>query len=113
MKQRRNISALLLLTVFLARIAVLSVHTHEPVYHADYECELCEHHTCHSGHLIELQLADSDCLICQLCQLPYAMALSITVAALLFLTRYIRAAECVLIPCNRYGCILGRAPLVI
>ena len=113
MKQRRNISALLLLAVFLTRIAVLAVHTHEPVYHADYECEQCTHHTCHSGHLTEWQLADSECLLCQLCQLPYAMALSIIVAALLFLTRYIRAAECVLIPCNRYGCIRGRAPPMI
>ena len=113
MKQRRNISALILLTVFLARIAVLSVHTHEPVYHTDYECEQCAHHACHSGHLIEMQMANGECLICQLCQLPYAMALSITVAALLFLTRYIRAAKCVLIPCNRYGCIRGRAPPMI
>ena len=113
MKQRRNISALLLLAVFLTRVAVLAVHTHEPVYHADYACEQCAHHSCHSGHLIEFQLTDSNCLICQLCQLPYAMALTISVAALLFLTRYIRAAECMLIPCNRYGCIRGRAPPMI
>ena len=113
MKAKQKILALVLLSVFLTRIAVLAVHTHEPVYHADYECEQCAHHACHSGHLTEWQLADSECLLCQLCQLPYAMALSITVAALLFLTRYIRAAECVLIPCNRYGCIRGRAPPMI
>ena len=113
MKAKQKILAMVLLSVFLMRIAVLAVHTHEPVYHADYECEQCAHHSCHSGHLIEFQLADSNCLICQLCQLPFAMALSITVAALLLLTRYIRIVECGLIPRNRYEHIRGRAPPTI
>ncbi len=113
MKAKQKILAMVLLSVFLTRIAVLAVHTHEPVYHADYECEQCAHHSCHSGHLIEFQLADSNCLICQLCQLPFAMALSIAIASLLLLTRYIQTAECSLIPCNRYGHIRGRAPPTI
>ncbi len=113
MKAKQKILAMVLLSVFLTRIAVLSLHTHEPVYHADYECEQCSHHACHSGHLIEFQLADNNCLICQLCQLPFAMALSIAIASLLLLTRYIQTAERSLIPCNRYGHIRGRAPPTI
>ncbi|MBR3567807.1 MAG: hypothetical protein IKN94_05985 [Salinivirgaceae bacterium] len=113
MKAKRKISAILLLSVFLMRIAVLSVHTHEPVYHADYECEQCTHHACHSGHLTELQLANSECLLCQLCQLPFAMALALSTASFLLLTRYISVAECRIIPCNRPNCIRGRAPPTI
>ena len=112
MKKRINIQAIVLLSVFLARIAVLSVHTHEPVFHADYECEQCAHHACHSGHLSEMQLADSECIVCQLCQLPYVMAALIILASFLLLTRYIRAVECRFVPVNLYGTIRGRAPPV-
>ncbi|MBR4621082.1 MAG: hypothetical protein IKO46_08865 [Salinivirgaceae bacterium] len=113
MKAKHKISAILLLAVFLTRIAVLSLHTHEPVYHADYECEQCTHHACHSGHLTEWQLADSECLLCQLCQLPYAMAMLISIASLLLPARYIGNADCRLILCNRHDHIRGRAPPMI
>ncbi len=82
MKSRRHISAIILLAVFLLRIAVVSLHTHESDNCHNFECEQCAHHQCHSGHLLELHFHEQECLICQLPFVPI-LILGLTLSFLL------------------------------
>jgi len=113
MKIKNSILALVLLSVFLTRLVVVSVHTHEPIDIPDYECEQCAHHNCHTGHLIEFQLNAHDCLLCQLCQLPFMQAFAVLVIAGILLIKQLYLATIQINFSSRFNTILGRAPPVI
>ena len=68
--------ARLLLAVFLPMLIATTLHTHEAVQ-GDV-CVECVNHTPHAGHLSVSNHLLDDCVLCQLCALPY-LAATITV----------------------------------
>jgi len=75
-ERRRTILARLLLAVFLPMLIATTLHTHEAVQ-TDV-CVECVNHTPHAGHLSVSNHLLDDCVLCQLCALPY-LAATITV----------------------------------
>lgn len=113
MKSHRHISAIILLAVFLLRIAVVSLHTHEPDNCHNFECEQCAHHQCHSGHLLELHFHEQECLICQLCQLPFVPILILGFTLFLLLSEQLWQNISESIIYGGYNTIRGRAPPMV
>lgn len=77
---KREISAWLLLAVFLPVLALSSVHVHSHTDLTTAECADCLNHSCH-GHLTVMDSPLHQCVLCQFLTLSYVAAASIAVVA--------------------------------
>ena len=68
---KRNLSAWLLLSVFVPMTMLTALHRHQVVADAAVACVDCVHHVHHSGHLSAGGTSIDDCLLCQLSTTPY------------------------------------------
>ena len=75
---RRQLSAIILLAVFLPMLVLSSVHIHESDEAIKTECADCVHHSCH-GHLTALTTWAHDCVLCQFLTLPMLAAILLAV----------------------------------
>jgi hypothetical protein len=75
---RRQISACILLAVFLPMLVFSSLHIHEIPQTTDTECSDCVHHNCH-GHLSVMATWAHDCVLCQFLTLPMLTAVMMAV----------------------------------
>ncbi len=75
---KRQISAWLLLAVFLPMLALSSVHVHRHAEASATQCADCLAHSC-SGHLVVLDDPLGQCVLCQFLSLPYVAAATIAV----------------------------------
>ena len=75
---RRQISACVLLAVFLPMLIFSSLHIHEIPQTTDTECSDCVHHNCH-GHLSVMATWAHDCVLCQFLTLPMLTAVMMAV----------------------------------
>ena len=76
---RRQISACVLLAVFLPMLIFSSLHIHEIPQTTDTECSDCVHHNCH-GHLTAMATWAHDCVLCQFLTLSMLAAVMMAVA---------------------------------
>lgn len=65
----RRIIAVILLMVMMLQMGGKILHHH--VQHETIECNDCQQHKVHDGHLMEWHEDDGDCLLCQLLNAPY------------------------------------------
>ena len=75
---RRQISAWILLAVFLPMLVLSSLHIHEISQTTDTECTDCVHHNCH-GHLTATATWAHDCVLCQFLTLSMLTATVVAV----------------------------------
>lgn len=75
---KRQISAWLLLAVFLPMVALSSVHVHRHTDASVTQCSDCLAHSC-PGHLVILDDALGQCVLCQFLSVPYVAAAVIAV----------------------------------
>lgn len=71
MESRKRIGASLLLAVYLAALAGVFSHRHQPLVVSEPECARCVHHEPHTGHLLAFNGGLSDCVLCHFLGLPY------------------------------------------
>ena len=83
---RRQISAFVLLAVFLPMLVLSSLHIHEAPQTIDTECSDCVHHSCH-GHLTATATWAHDCVLCQF------LTLTTLTAAMMAVTVYIHVCK--------------------
>jgi hypothetical protein len=83
---RRQLSAWILLAVFLPMLLLSSVHIHEASETIDTECADCVHHNCH-GHLTAMATWAHDCVLCQF------LTLTMLTAAVVAVTVYIHVCQ--------------------
>ena len=84
---RRQLSAIILLAVFLPMLVLSSVHIHESDEAIKTECADCVHHSCH-GHLTALTTWAHDCVLCQF------LTLTMLTAAVMVVTLYVHVCKC-------------------
>ena len=84
---RRQLSAIILLAVFLPMLVLSSVHIHESDEAIKTECADCVHHSCH-GHLTAAATWAHDCVLCQF------LTLTMLTAAVMVVTLYILVCKC-------------------
>ena len=83
---RRQLSACILLAVFLPMLIFSSLHIHEIPQTTDTECSDCVHHNCH-GHLTAMATWAHDCVLCQF------LTLSMLAAVLMAVTVYVHVCK--------------------
>jgi hypothetical protein len=83
---RRQLSACILLAVFLPMLIFSSLHIHEIPQTTDTECSDCVHHNCH-GHLTAMATWAHDCVLCQF------LTLSMLSAVMLAVTIYVHVCK--------------------
>ena len=71
---QRQLTARLLLTLFVSMLTFSTLHVHHDVMMSEKDCYHCSHHLPHSGHLTAAQANFHDCLLCQLTTLSYQAA---------------------------------------
>lgn len=117
---RRLRFAWLLLLVYVPMMIAVTLHHHgeaERAY-AIVQCQDCTHHVHHSGHLMAIQHAMHDCVLCQLQSTPYLPSATLVIAAAavpMRITRTDACAKCKLVAVSArstrappYSCILYR-----
>ena len=83
---RRQISACVLLAVFLPMLIFSSLHIHEIPQTTDTECSDCVHHNCH-GHLSVMATWAHDCVLYQF------LTLSMLTAVMMAVTVYVHVCK--------------------
>lgn len=106
---RRQISAIVLLAVFLPMLMLSSLHFHESPQVIDTECNDCVHHNCH-GHLTATATWAHDCVLCQFITLPMLTAIIVAVMIFVHVCKKFRAQP--LCACHTACCgtIVTRGP---
>jgi hypothetical protein len=61
-------------------ILLSGLHCHEAVSDVAADCVECAHHMHHSGHFTVAKVSIHDCLLCQMCQIPYLYATDIVLS---------------------------------
>ena len=79
---RRQISAYVLLAVFLPMLVLSSLHIHESAENAEASCTECVHHHC-GGHLTQMTKHMHECVLCQFLTLPMLVAAAVLLAVVL------------------------------
>jgi hypothetical protein len=72
--KRRAFASRVLLAVFLPMLFISFFHIHEYQPNHENECAQCVNHQPHSGHFTTMHMGVHDCVICQMCHLPYVAA---------------------------------------
>lgn len=68
---RRSLYAIILLLVMIVQVGVKTFHLHHEHTSITVECEDCDQHRVHDGHLIDWDGQSDDCLLCQLLSTQY------------------------------------------
>lgn len=108
----RQISACVLLAVFLPMLMLSSLHIHEAPQTSDTECSDCVHHNCH-GHLTATATWTHNCVLCQFLTLPMLAAIMVAVMVYVHVCKKFRAqpiCDCHTVCC---GAIVTRGPPTI
>lgn len=71
---RGRLHAIILLLVMLLQVGIKSFHVHHACASVSIECEDCEQHRVHDGHLISRDGQSDDCMLCQLLSNPYELS---------------------------------------
>lgn len=83
---KRQLSAWLLLLVFVPMMVLSSLHVHDYGDTTENQCEQCVHHVRHAGHLNAISHHSFDCPLCQFASLPYLAPIA-TVLVVSFIVR--------------------------
>lgn len=68
---RHNFYAILLLMVMVLQVGIKTFHVHHPHVLVKIECEDCDQHKVHDGHLVDWDGQSDDCMLCQLLSTQY------------------------------------------
>lgn len=68
---RRWLHVIILLLVMLLQVGIKTFHVHPVHASVSIECEDCEQHRVHDGHLNSWDGQSDDCMLCQLLSNPY------------------------------------------
>ena len=68
---RRNLYAILLLMVMVLQVGIKTFHVHHDHASVHIECEDCDQHRVHDGHLTDWDGQSDDCMLCQLLSAQY------------------------------------------
>ena len=68
---RHNLYAIVLLMVMVLQVGIKTFHVHHGHASAPIECEDCDQHRVHDGHLIDWDGQSDDCILCQLLSAQY------------------------------------------
>lgn len=71
---RHNLYAIVLLMVMLLQMGIKTFHVHHVHVSAKIECEDCDQHRVHDGHLIDWDGQQEECMLCQLLSVQYVAA---------------------------------------
>ena len=107
-ERRRTILARLLLAVFLPMLIATTLHTHEAVQ-TDV-CVECVNHTPHAGHLSVSSHLLNDCVLCQLCALPYLAAVAVVFTSYCFISKTLAELNVPSVPSLQVSCPTLRGP---
>lgn len=81
---RHNVYATILLMVMMLQVGVKTFHVHHPQVLVKIECDDCNHHKVHDGHLINWDGQNDECMLCQLLSAQYVAAVTIHPDAVIF-----------------------------
>lgn len=70
---RRRLHAIILLLVMLLQVGIKTFHVHHVHASVSIECEDCEQHRVHAGHLISWDGQSDDCMLCQILANPFEL----------------------------------------
>ncbi len=70
-RRRQTLSAALLLLVMMMSLGMRVLHVHHYVPVPVIECNDCQHHVSHSGHLLPATDNGGDCMLCQWLTVPF------------------------------------------
>lgn len=68
---RHNLHAIILLMVMVLQVGIKTFHVHHDHASVHIECEDCEQHRVHDGHLTDWDGQSDDCILCQLLSTQY------------------------------------------
>ena len=71
---RHNLYAILLLMVMVLQVGIKTFHVHHDHASVHIECEDCDQHRVHDGHLTDWDGQSDDCMLCQLLSTQYVSA---------------------------------------
>lgn len=95
-RDRRVRKAWLLLLVYLPMIVAVAFHHHgeAPLADTAVYCQDCVKHVHHAGHIMPLQNAFHDCVLCQLQTIPFLSAEAVVLFAVVGACCAIRVVVC-------------------
>ena len=95
-RKKRIRIAWLLLSVYLPMMIAVSLHRHGEAAVADtaFYCQDCVQHVHHAGHIMPLQNAFHDCVLCQLQTVPFLSAEAVVLFAVVGACCAIRVVVC-------------------
>lgn len=84
---RRQVTARLLLTIYLMILSASVLHVHHHADHADdpVVCQDCLHHVQHSGHVGTNTVPSDTCLVCEFLSVTYLAAQTLDIEDAVFL----------------------------
>ena len=68
---RHNLHAIILLMVMVLQVGIKTFHVHHDHVSVHIECEDCDQHRVHDGHLTDWDGQSDDCMLCQLLSTQY------------------------------------------
>lgn len=71
---RHNFYAIFLLMVMVLQVGIKTFHVHHDHASVYIECEDCDQHRVHDGHLTDWDGQSDDCMLCQLLSTQYVAA---------------------------------------
>lgn len=71
---RHNLSTIILLMVMVLQVGIKTFHVHSDHVPVHIECEDCDQHRVHDGHLTDWDGQSDECVLCQLLSVQYVAA---------------------------------------
>lgn len=68
---RHNLYAIVLLMVMVLQVGIKTFHVHHDHASVHIECEDCDQHRVHDGHLTDWDGQSDECMLCQLLSVQY------------------------------------------
>lgn len=79
---RHNLYAVILLVMMVMQVGVKCFHLHHEHVSITIDCEDCDQHRVHDGHLIDWDGQSDDCMLCQLLSSPYVPSIEFRLGAI-------------------------------
>lgn len=91
---KANISAWVLLSVFVPMLLLSAFHIHVPEERV-VDCEQCVEHVHHAGHITQASASVDDCLLCRVLHTPFTTPKPLIVFVLcILLSAFCMTASC-------------------
>ena len=107
-ENRRMTIARMLLAIYLPILIAATLHTHEVV--PSDVCVECVNHTPHAGHFSASHQLFDDCVLCQLCNMPYLAATISIFVSYCFISKALVLSVEPSVPSLKVSCPTLRGP---